>query len=73
MKLLIIETMISDEMAKEYMSLPIEQRGGYIQEMERKGIFRLEDFTTELEEEFEESQPRKVKQKINTESYDEGI
>ena len=56
MKLLTIETMIDDKTAKVYMSLPIEQRAGYIQELVRQGLFKLIDFTTELEGEFSEEE-----------------
>jgi hypothetical protein len=60
MKLLTIEVVIDDEMADKYMSLPIGQRAGYIQEMERQGKFKLNNFTTELEGEFEDDNEEEV-------------
>lgn len=38
------------------MKLPIEQRAGYIQEKFRKKELSLNDFTTELEDEFPENE-----------------
>lgn len=56
MKLLTIEMSLSDNIVKEYMSLPIEQRAGYIQELFRRKELKLENFTTEFEGEFPEEE-----------------